>query len=167
MKKLIAAVLALALSITPAFALTQFYEVKSGQWSIEGFVGEKNFCSAKTYWENQSYVSLFILKGDNKVNLMVHNTDWVINGDYGSNYTGRLLFRGKAGTTGGEATFELMDPQTIVIRDVTDRFLSDWIKYREMVIVMPNDIPNMVIGLSGTAASTEAILECLNLLNSN
>lgn len=167
MKKLIGAMLALALSITPAFALSQFYDVKSGQWSIEGFTGEKNFCSAKTYWDNNSYVSMFIMKGENKINLYVHNTEWAINGDYGKYYTGDLVFRGSAGVTSGEVNFELKDPQTIIVRDVTDKFLNDWIVYREMVIVMPNDIPDMIVGLSGTAASTEAIVECLDILNSN
>lgn len=167
MNKLLGIVLALIMSITPAFALSQFYEVKSGQWSIEGFTGEQNFCSAKTYWQNQSYVSLFIMKNGGGISLYVHNTEWALDGDYGAYYSGNMVFRGSAGITSGKVDFELKDPQTIIIRNVSDRFLKDWIIYREMVLVMPNDIPDMVVGLTGTAASTDALVECLEILNSN
>lgn len=165
-KSILASIVALGLIATPALALSQFFHVQSGQWSIEGYSGEKNFCSAKSYWQNGSYVSLFIMRGSNTMSLIVHNTEWYLNGNIGEYYNGKIVFTGKIGTDSGTAPFELLDSQTIAFRDVTNSFLENWIKYRTMKIVMPNNIPNLNIGLSGTAAATEAFVVCVEHLNS-
>lgn len=164
-KTLLAAAVALGLIATPALALNQFYHVEAGQWSIEGYTGEKNFCSAKSYWQNGSYVSLFTMRGSDTFSFIVHNTDWYMNGNIGQFYDGKMVFTGKAGADGGPAPFELLDEQTIAFRDMTTAFLENWIKYRNLEIVMPNDIPNMLVGLSGTSAVTNAFIDCIDHLN--
>jgi hypothetical protein len=167
MKTLLGAVLGVTMLATPALALEQFYNVESGQWRIEGYTGEKNFCSAKTYWQNESYVSLFVLKNAKEAGLYVHNTDWNLDGDFGTYYSGTIVFSGSRGITSGKMDFELVDPQTIILRGLKDKFLNDWVDYRTMKLVMPNNIPSMTIGLTGTAAATSAFVECLEILESH
>lgn len=165
-KTLLAAVAAITLLATPALAaLDQFYHVQSGQWSIEGYTGDKNFCSAKTYWQNGSYVSLFNMKGSGSFSFIVHDTEWNLNGDIGSYYDAQMRFAGRIGVDSGNAPFELLDSQTIAFRDMTSTFIENWIKYRELTIIMPNDIPNLTIGLSGTADATVAFVDCIDHLN--
>ena len=165
MKKLIASVLALGLMISPAFALNQFFQVNSGQWSIEGYTGDKDFCSAKTYWNDGSYVSLFNMRNSDTFSLYVHNKDWNMNGDIGSYYSGDVYFEGSAGRQKLYVEFELKDSQTIVLRNLTDAFINSWVEYREMTIIMPNDIPNMSMGLTGTRDSIDAFVSCIDILN--
>lgn len=164
-KTLLAAAIALGLIATPALALTQFFEMKSGQWSIEGYKGEKNFCSAKSYWQNGSYVSLFNMRGSDKFSFIVHNTNWNINGNLGVFYDGSMIFKGNAGVSVGDSPFELLDSQTVAFRDMSGTFLENWIKFRNLQIIMPNDIPNMDIGLVGTADATSAFIHCIDNLN--
>lgn len=164
-KTLLAAVAALTLFATPAFALNQFYDVTSGNWKIEGYTGEKNFCSAKTFWADGSYVSLFNMRGSNTFSLYVHNKDWDIAGDFGSTYSGRMEFTGSAGSDQGTMQFELKDSKTIIVRNLTDSFLRNWIIYRTMIIVMPNDIPNMAMDLTGTSSLVNSFNDCIDHLN--
>ena len=164
-KIFISAAIAIGIMSSPALALEQFYHHEVGQWAIEGFTGEKNFCSAKTYWPTDSYMSLFNMKGSDELALYVHNSDWNISGDYGSYYQGKITFTGRAGYDDGGAPFELQDSQTIIFRNLTQEFLVNWVKYRNMKIVMPNDIPDITVGLVGTAAATEAYIDCIDHLN--
>ena len=62
--------------------------------------------------------------------------------------------------------FELVDPQTIILRGLKEKFLNDWVDYRTMKLVMPNGIPSMTIGLTGTADATASFVECLEILES-
>jgi len=166
-KTLIAAAAAIALLATPAYALTQFYDWSSGQWRIEGYYGKKEFCSAKTYWDNGSYVSLFNMRGSDIFSLYVHNVAWDMAGDYGAYYDGIISFDGRAGSGGGPMSFELKDPQTIIIRNLTNDFLRNWIEFREMTIIMPNGISDMRVGLVGTADAVNAFANCIDMLNGN
>lgn len=164
-RKTIGAVLGLALMITPAFALSQFYQGNSGQWTIEGYTGGKNFCSAKTYWDGgASYMSLFNMQGSDVFSLMIHNEDWYI-GDSRGLYDLVVEFNGAAGYDAMPGTYELKDRQTIIIRDLTEAFLINWIKYREMTLVMPGNIQSFRIGLIGTSDSVDMFSECIEMLN--
>ena len=164
-KKITAAALGLALMITPAFALEQFYNVKSGQWSIEGYRGEKNFCSAKTYWYGpdggESYMSLFNMKGTQTLSLMIHNTAWNMVGDRGSLYNTNVTFEGSAGNNILTGQFELYDYQTIIFRNITEAFLNDWITYRYMTVEMPGGIRGLKVGLTGTSVAEGELAACV------
>ena len=163
-RKTIGAVLGLALMITPAFALSQFYQGNSGQWTIEGYVGNKNFCSAKTYWGNDSYMSLFNMRGSDTFSLWIHNENWNIVDERGL-YDIVINFSGSAGYDSMPGTYELLDNQTIVIRNLTDAFIANWIQYRVMTIDMPGNIAGFRIGLTGTSDSVDMFDECIYMLN--
>ena len=170
-KKLAAAALGLALTITPAFALNQFYSQKIGQWSIEGYTGEKNFCSAKTYWVadngGQSYMSMFNMQGTQAFSLMIHNEDWSMMGQTGVVYPIDIDFSGQAGFNTLHGNFELKDSQTIIVRNLTGAFLDDWIKYRIMRVNMPGGIPSLAVGLGGTSDAVYGLAQCVKALNGN
>lgn len=164
-KTLLAAALALSLITTPALALSQFYQGNSGQWTIEGYTGGKNFCSAKTYWDGgASYMSLFNMRGSDVFSLMIHNEEWNI-GDPRGLYDLNVFFSGSAGADTMPGTYELKDSQTIVIRDLTDAFLINWVQYRTMVLQMPGNIQSFRIGLIGTSDSVDMFSECIEMLN--
>lgn len=165
-KTLLAAVAAITLLATPALAaLNQFYHVQSGQWSIEGYTGDKNFCSAKTYWQNGSYVSLFVMRNSETFSLIVHNAEWDLLGQPGVFYDGTMVFTGQAGLRVLDGRFEMLDSQTIAFRDMTRSFLRSWIDFRDMKIDLGSGIPTMLVGLSGTADATSAYIACIDYLN--
>lgn len=167
-KSLVGAAIALGLIVTPAMAsLNQFYHAISGQWSIEGYVGSKNFCAAKLYYTDDSYVSIFNMQGTKIVSMMVHNTDWDIVGDKNVTYLGYINFNGKIGNKSNSAFFELKDSQTIVFRDLTETFLDNWMNYRTMTIVMPSSIGNLEVPLRGTGDIVPNFAECIDILNGN
>ena len=167
MKRIAAMALGAAMMITPAMAdLNQFYKGSSGQWSIEGYYGDKNFCAAKTYWDNgNSYMSLFNMEGSDVISLYIHNDSWNIRGDYGSTYDGATSFSGNAGSDYLTGAFELKDRNTIIFRNLTDEFLTDWIKFRTLTVDMPNNVPDFTIGLVGTRDSVDMLAECIQMLN--
>lgn len=164
----IIAAIALAISSSTAYAgLTQFYQRELGQWTIEGYRGDKEFCSAKTYWTDGSYASLFVLRKSDEISLYLHNSGWNIGDPSGvyKEYVATIHFTGTAGMDSGTITYELVDSQTVVLRNVNDQFLDNWVRYRTMEIVMPGNIGRMTIGLSGTSDLVPAFVDCVTKLN--
>lgn len=164
-KTLISAIVALGLLVTPALALSKFYQVQSGQWAIEGYTGEKNFCSAKTYWDNGSYVSLFVMRNSETFSLIVHNAEWDLLGEPGVFYDGTMVFTGQAGLRVLDGQFEMLDSRTIAFRDMTRSFLRSWIDFRNMKIDLGSGISPMHVGLIGTSDATIAFVDCIDRLN--
>jgi hypothetical protein len=171
MKPIITSLIAaatLAISTIAAYAeLTQFYQRELGQWTIEGYRGDKNFCSAKTYWPNGSYASLFIIKGSDELSLYLHNKEWNISDPAGAykEYQATIHFTGSTGMDSGTITYELVDNQTVVLRNVNDKFLDNWVRFRTMEIVMPGNIGRMTMGLTGTRDLVPAFVDCVEYLN--
>lgn len=171
MKPLITSLIAAAMLSTSAIAahaeLTQFYQRELGQWTIEGYRGDKSFCSAKTYWPNGSYASLFVVRNSDQISLYLHNTDWNIGDPAGmyKEYVATVYFTGNAGMDSGTISYELIDNQTVVLRNVNDQFLDNWVRFRSMEIVMPGTIGRMAIGLDGTQGLIPAYVDCVTKLN--
>ena len=164
---MIAAITLVMSSLAAHADLYQFYQRDLGQWTIEGYRGDKNFCSAKTYWPNGSYASLFVMKGSDQLSLYLHNNDWKIGDPAGmyKEYEATVHFSGAAGMDSGTISYELIDNQTVVLRNVNDKFLNNWVLYRTMEIVMPGNIGRMIIGLDGTRDLTLAYVDCITKLN--
>ena len=169
-KFLTGAIASLALLTTAAIAednADKFYNYEAGQWLVEGFKGELSFCAATTFWKNDSYVSFFVT-ADDTASILVHNTEWNI-GDPAGHYNGykaTLRFFGKYPGEQGTIDYTLKDTQTVVLENVNVEFLKDWVKFDTMVLLMPGDIGQMTIGLSGTSDAVDHLGECLNQLSS-
>lgn len=147
-------------------ALEQFYNREIGQWNIEGFRGDLDFCSAKTYWNNGSYISLYSIKNQNNLSLYVHNTDWNISDPTGqfAEYLATIHFSGQTGRDSGTIEYELVDNQTVILRNVNNKFIENWVLFSQMEIVMPGNIGRMLVGLDGTRDLTPAFVECIEIL---
>ena len=168
------AVLALILSFClPAAAQAgsaQFFQKEIGQWTIEGYRGEVEYCNAKTYWPNGSYAALVVAKGDPNMSLLLHNKEWNIGDPSGTlpEYAATIHFLGRQnGRDTGTISYELIDSQTIMLGNVNEKFIDNWINYASMEVVMPGNIGRMSIGLGGTRDLVPAFLECIDQLNSN
>lgn len=163
-KIMTAAVMSLALLTTTAYA-DQFYKKDAGQWTVEGFKGETNFCSASTFWPNDSYVSFFVTD-QKQANILVHNTEWNIGDPTGhfNGYKATIRFFGKYPSEQGTIDYNLTDAQTVLLQDVNVEFLKDWTKFDAMVIIMPGDISQMSVGLDGTNVAVSLMGECLDQL---
>lgn len=163
-KLLIGACMSLMLMVGAAQA-EQFYDQNTGQWTVEGYRGDTNYCAASTFWDNGSYVTFFVTDKD-VASIIVHNTQWNI-GDpigYFNGYTATLRFFGKYPSEQGTINYELKDTQTVILHNVNSEFLNDWIKFEAMNIVMPGDIGQLTVGLAGTKDAVAYMGDCLNRL---
>lgn len=166
MKKLLIGACMTLMVMAGAAQAAQFYHQDSGQWTVEGFRGEDNYCAASTFWDNGSYVTFYVTD-NNVANIIVHNTEWNI-GDpvgYYNGYTATLKFFGKYPSEQGTIDYNLRDAQTVILENVNTEFLKDWTRFEAMNIVMPGDIGQMTVGLAGTKDAVSYLGECLNQLS--
>lgn len=168
------AVLAIILSFCIPAAVqaggTRFFQKEIGQWTIEGYRGEVEYCNAKTYWPNGSYAALVVAKGDPNMSLYLHNKDWNIGDPSGTlpEYVATIhFFSNNNGRDSGTIKYELIDSQTVILVNVNDKFIDNWVNYASMEIVMPGTIGRMSIGLGGTRDLVPAFVECIDQLNGN
>lgn len=155
------------LSVNASANTTKFYNKDVGQWTIEGYRGDPEFCSAKTFWDNGSYMSLFSVKNEKQMGLYIHNKEWNISDPTGffPEYVATIHFFGKQnGRDSGTIEYELIDNQTIILRNVNEQFIKNWIIFAQMEIVMPGNIGRMSVGLNGTRELTPAFVECIEIL---
>lgn len=167
MKKfLVGACMSLMLMVGAAQAEQQFYQQNAGQWSVEGFRGDMNYCAASTFWDNGSYITFFVTDKD-VASILIHNTEWNI-GDplgYYSGYTATLRFFGKYPSEQGTIDYELKDAKTVLLANVNTKFLNDWSRFEVMNVIMPGDIGQMEVGLGGTKYAVNLMGDCLNQLS--
>jgi hypothetical protein len=167
MKKLLLGVAVSVMLLTgAAHAQQQFYKQDAGQWTVEGFRGDMNYCAASTFWDNGSYITFFVTDKD-VANILIHNKDWNI-GDpvgYFKGYTATLRFFGKYPSEQGTIEYELKDAQTVLLPNVNIEFLKDWSRFDVMNVIMPGDISQMEVGLGGTNSAVSLLGECLNQLS--
>lgn len=164
---------ALAMITGAAFAEdnpSKFYQQDAGQWTVEGLNdGNAPFCVASTFYDNGTFVSLFITS-DNKVHLLVHDTEWNIADPVGSfkGYTATFtFFSSNTDPDRGVADYLLKDNQTILFTGISTEFLKSWIKYDVLTISMPGDITKLDVGLSGSKQVVVLLTECMIKIKDN
>lgn len=166
MKKFLVGVcVSLMLMAGSAYA-EQFYDQNSGQWTVEGFRGESNYCAASTFWDDGSYFTFFVTDNE-QASVIVHNKKWNIGDPIGhfKGYLATLRFFGKYPSEQGTIEYNLRDTQTIVFPNVNMEFLKDWTRFDAMNLIMPGDIDHMTIGLDGTKNAVILMGDCLNNLS--
>lgn len=165
MKTILAIIGSLMIMVSTAFAETPFFNHESGQWTIEGYRGDMNYCSASTFWDDGSFLTFFVTDKD-EAHIVVYNKKWNIIDPVGHfpEYQATIRFFGDYPAKQGTIDYDLKDNQTVVLTNVNTKFLDNWIKYQVMVLVMPGDIGEMKIGLSGTKDAVGLMGDCLNQL---
>ncbi len=166
MKKFLVGVCLSLMMMAGAAHAEQFYNQDSGQWTVEGFRGDLNYCAASTFWEDGSYFTFYVTDNET-ANVIVHNKSWNIADPIGNfkGYTATLRFFGKYPSEQGTIDYDLRDAQTIVLPNVNVEFLNDWTKFDAMNLIMPGDIGHMTIGLEGTKSAVGLMGDCLNQLD--
>ena len=170
MKKIFLTAAILLSTLTPSFAGEQFFAWGAGQWDVKGFRGDATsspHCGAVTTWDDGSYLTIIKNKNTGELWAAMVNNAWNIGDPAGkfSNYVSQFNFISSSGRmTSGTIAYELVDNRTVYFHGLTDRFVIDWINYREWQIVMPGTIGNVRVGLKGTARVADAFVACIQQL---
>lgn len=167
MKKLLASLAIIAGLTAPTIASEYFYEGGAGQWSVEGYTSDigVTLCNASTHWDDGSYIGVVAERDLDYVYMEVYNAEWSIGDPIGTNsklYVATFRFIDRYGrSTEGTIDYELVNDQTIRFHYLTEKFFTDWSKYREMYIIMPGDIQTINLGLNGTTAALYDLDTCI------
>ena len=170
-KVILSAAAALVLATGAAFAdnTKAFFHKDDDQWTVEGIAdGDLTYCSASTKWGNDSYFIFYVTDKD-VANVIVHNETWNIQDPVGhfKGYSATFSFFGNSDPYQAVGDYKLIDPQTIGIPDVNDKFYVNWIKYDVLTIVMPGDISKIDIDLHGTKEAINDMGDCLSKFKKN
>lgn len=148
----------------------QFFAWSAGQWDVKGFRDDGvtgPHCGAVTTWDDGSYLTIIKDKNSGELWAAMVNNDWNIVDPAGKfpSYVSQFNFISSSGRmTSGTISYELVDNRTIYFHGLTDRFVANWINYREWQIIMPGDIQNVRVGLKGTARLADAFVACIQQL---
>jgi len=172
MKKfLIAATLACTTLLSTPAAIADFYNKQVGNWLVFGFDGtsDKNrACVMEYQWQDGSTFQLIKDLVDGEVYIWFKNHQWNI-GDAPGDYEGMtVIMQGSRGTVQSwNATYNLINKNTITIRNLQNNpdFIQAFAYLAQMNFVMPGDIENAVIPLTGTSAAINAASNCIDVSN--
>jgi len=90
------------------------------------------------------------------------NNSWNINDPPNTRANARLNFQSGNTISGGSATFELLNKNTIRFRGLmADRFLPDFVSAQKLIIVMPGTISNAEVNLTGTSNGIDVLSNCV------
>jgi hypothetical protein len=171
MKYMIAALL-LMISATSTFAQQVFFSAPSvrGSWDVQGDVGDSTLnpaCRMQTNWQDGSFFTLIKDLKDGELYILMQVNTWNIIDPPGSIATARFNFHSGNTISGGPATYELLNKNTVRFRGLHgERFLPDFDRASSLTIVMPNTIPNAFINLKGTSDALEAMSACMKAYKS-
>lgn len=160
-------VLASMMFVTSAFAQDFFFTTPNlkGNWQVVGDNGTSTLnpaCKLITKWQDGSTLELIKDLADGELYILFINNAWNISDDPNTKATARFNFHNNNYVTGGAATYELLNKNTIRFRGITaDKFIPDFVNSQKMVIIMPGTIPNAVINLVGTSNGIDMLSNCV------
>ena len=170
MKKFIIALSVMAIT-TSVMAEELFYRNTINGWYVLGNRQDKNLnasCYMEKVWNDGS--SFMFVKDlvDGEVYIMLRNNQWEI-ADKPGNYSMRINFHYTNGTvSGGWATYELLNKNTMRIRGITaNKFLRDFVGANKMVFVMPGTINNVEVSLQNSSVGVDLMFECIAISKTN
>jgi hypothetical protein len=147
-----------------AFAQMTFYQSTIRDWSIMGKPRENQLnpsCSAEVKYQDGSFFTLLKDLADGELYILFRNVQWNISDDPG-NYQMRINFYNGNRVVSLDAVYELLNKNTLRIRGINpERFLPLFVDFSRMLFIMPGNIQNAQVSLTGTSAVVAAMSECM------
>jgi hypothetical protein len=177
MKKFISVTLAAMLFTSSAFAAgKQFYnvDVRPGPYYVKGVTADVDggngnpACYAEINWRDGSQFQLIRDLADGELYIFLRNNNWNIGDKSGNTYRLRMNFINRSGNIAGlNFEYYLVNKNTIVIRNIKkDQFLPLFANNVKALFVMPGNIENAEIDLTGSSRSLEEISKCIDAARS-
>lgn len=143
-----------------------FYSKDEGNWQIRGIhkdVQKRDTCFAVRIWPDGSTFSIYNDMETDEIYLALQNVEWVISDEYRKEYTARVNFWKGDQVKGVVRSYFLLNKNTLNFFGLSSEeiellFASDVIK-----IVMPGNISNAAIDMSGSSIALQRMLECRTL----
>lgn len=162
----LAVLVGLATSITPAVSATQaeiFYRNNVGPWTVLGKGPTDKLspiCSMQYNFRDGSYALFIKDLNDDEIYMLFSNVQWQII-DKPGKYDGiRLNFYTSNGVEGDNIDYELLSKNTIRLRNLNSRFIELFAIGNKIELIMPGNIENAQMPLTGTRAAISAMVEC-------
>lgn len=165
--KIVYVLLASLLFTTTALAQQVFFSASNlrGNWQVVGNNGNETLhpvCKLVMIWQDGSSFELIKDLADDELYILMVNNSWSINDSPNTRANARLNFQSGNTISGGSATFELLNKNTIRFRGLlADRFLPDFVSAQKLIIVMPGSVPNAEVNLTGTSNGIDVLSNCI------
>lgn len=161
---LLAAVM--SLTAIPAYS-DDFYSSKVGNWLIFGDHGDSELnpaCVVSYEWQDGSEFQLIYDLPNRELFIYFENFDWDIIDPEGYYKLNMVIVGSGNNLQSGELDYYLMDKNSINIPDISPvPFLEAFAGLNELRFIMPGDIPNAYLGLRGSRAATERLMDCIDV----
>lgn len=170
------AAVAMFVSSSAVIAQPEFfrYDVTNSPWMVYGVLGDKAnrqnpACYGEIMWRDGSRLQLIRDLEDGELYIVFTNNEWNIGDATGSDkvYTARVNFRSSRGDVSGmNFDYHLISKNKIVIRGIVkEKFVNLFMDNSKMVFVMPGNIQNAEVDLTGSSRVMQQIAQCI--MNSN
>lgn len=165
MKKLLIA-LASSLLLTTSASAGVFYQDNVPNWTIGGHDDSKEIgpaCYIRTEWQDGSAFELVKRLSDGEVFIWFQNMQWNISDPVNQNYELRMNIHGSKGSViGGTMSYILLSKNTIVIPQIdTSSFVEPFMNLSVMQLIMPGNIENAQVSLSGSTQAVIKMADCI------
>ncbi len=148
-----------AMTLSPAAVSADdrhFFEAQISNWAILGqkSVDSRNpTCSAEKTWTDGSFWTIYHDLKDQEPYFVIRNVDWSFSRSEQDRkeFSARLNFRGaRGGLEGGAVSYEILSKDSIRVRNLyRDRFVPQFMKFANMLLVMPGSHDNLGVDLRG------------------
>lgn len=165
--KIVYTLLASLMFSTAALAEQVFFSAPNlrGNWQVIGTSGDQTLnpvCKLIMTWQDGSSFELIKDLADGELYILMVNNSWSINDSPNTLAKARLNFYTGNTISGGLATFELLNKNTIRFRGLfADRFLPDFVSAQKLIIIMPGTISNAEVNLEGTRNGIDVLSNCV------
>jgi opacity protein-like surface antigen len=176
MRKFVSATLAAMLFSSSAFAAgTEFYnvDVRPGPYYVKGVTADTNggsgnpACYAEVNYRDGSRFQLIRDLADGELYIYLRNTSWNISDAPGVYQLRANFSRNGQFVSGLNFSYNQVNKDTIVIRNIKrETFLPLFTANAVMTFVMPGNIQNASVDLTGSSRSLEEISKCIDAARS-
>ena len=171
-KTISTALVALSIFAPPSTVqASDFYQKDIGNgWSVHGDPGNDKLnpaCYMQHLWNDGSNLQLIYDLKVNELRIFFQDMDWDISDPPGTQMNGtpysmRINFYSNNNVTGGDANYELVNKNTIVIGNIdSNRFLPDFSRHNEMRFIMGGTIKNATVSLAGVSLGVTMLGDCI------
>lgn len=144
----------------------EFYQTSvAGGWLIMGQTAIKPYapvCSINRSYSDGSLFSILYDLNDGEVYIILTNIGWNITDKEGE-YKLRANFHWSDGKIkGGNAPYDLLNKNTIRMRQLNSVFMKDFMDAKELRLIMPGTVENITITLTGSRDASFKLGDCID-----